>query len=61
MRTSDLLIKSKDAIKAHPKLKAAIVDNYDACLCEISDGSSEDHEVALALETLNEIIEEGEL
>lgn len=51
--------KSQEAIKNHPGKKAAIIDNYHACVAEIEDDGSEAHEVELALGSLKEIVEEA--
>jgi len=48
-------------IKEHPQLKEQISEFYYLALNEIEDGGSEANEVALAISSIDALIEEGAL
>lgn len=58
MNTRYLLEKCLELVRQFPDLEPEIMDIYQLCLDEIEGGSSEMHEVNLALNSLSELIEE---
>lgn len=44
-------------IKEHPDLKSEIMDFYQLCLDEIESGESEDHEIQLCYQSIDELFE----
>ncbi len=49
----------RKSIKEHPNLREEIIELYDLAVCEICDGESEQNEIDLAINAINELIEEG--
>ena len=50
--------KASAAINRYPHLKSQIMESWELMNDEISEGSSEDHEVELFLSALDDITEE---
>jgi hypothetical protein len=48
-----------DKITSHPKLQARIIEYFILATDEIEEGGSEQHEVALAISSINELIYEN--
>jgi hypothetical protein len=48
-----------DNIKTNPTLKSDIIDFYQLALSEIEEGGSEQHEISLAVNDINELINEN--
>jgi hypothetical protein len=48
-----------DKITSHPKLQVQIIDFFMLAQDEIEEGGSEQHEVALAISSINELIYEN--
>ena len=48
----------KNKIEMHPNLKQEINDFYSLAQTEIADGNSEQHEIDLAINDINDIIKE---
>jgi hypothetical protein len=50
----------REKIAKHPDLKQEIVDFFYLAKTEIEDGESEFNEVGLAIQSINELIEENQ-
>jgi hypothetical protein len=50
----------REKIAEHPDLKQEIVDFFYLAKTEIEDGESEFNEVGLAIQSINELIEENQ-
>ena len=48
-----------DSIKKNPTLKSDIIDFYQLALSEIEEGGSEQHEISLAVNDINSLINEN--
>jgi hypothetical protein len=59
MNLSFLSAFVKSKIEKHPSLKNDIMDLYQLCKDEISEGSSESHEVSLCIFDIEELIEDN--
>ena len=49
----------QEQIDLHPNLKMEILDFFWLCIDEIHDGGSQQHEISLAIGSINELIEEN--
>lgn len=49
----------QEQIDLHPKLKMEILDFFWLCIDEINEGGSQHHEINLAMNSINELIEEN--
>ncbi len=59
MLMSDFKKWVQEQINLHPNLKQEILDFFWLCIDEIHDGGSEHHEINLAMNSINELIEEN--
>jgi hypothetical protein len=48
-----------NTIKTNPTLKSDIIDFYQLALSEIEEGGSEQHEISLAVNDINSLINEN--
>lgn len=48
----------QDQTNLYPNLKTEILDFFWLCIDEIHDGGSQQHEINLAINSINELIEE---
>lgn len=48
----------RETVKKHPDLKSEILDYYVLCIDEMEDGGSEQHEIELCVNSIEQLIEE---
>ena len=59
MLMSDFKKWVQEQIDLHPNLKMEILEFFWLCVDEIHDGGSQQHEISLAINSINELIEDS--
>lgn len=59
MQMQDFKKWVQDQTNLYPNLKTEILDFFWLCIDEIHDGGSKQHEINLAINSINELIEES--